>query len=310
MPINYTHKDNIEEYVADNITGINRKISDFKKANATNATNATYDETDIKDYLKSKLALELDDKKADMLARFSEYDYRKNKIEDVANEFIFYKKDIENIFIALVFEELQNDYSEDMCNAVMDSILEDSSLDEPQKRFIKKSLAEVVKKSLYMITKNGFQVNINNLNSGVMTANAGDSAQFLFLSRAILAGYNCSNVDVRSSRYDSVIDYKGMIFKVQVKGISGNTVSFKDRDRGGRGIDTHNERNIGRRITSEDCDIYVAMDKQVGLCYIIPMVDIDPWTDDEIKTVNVSELEEYLENWDVINRLYEERVGD
>ena len=72
----------------------------------------------------------------------------------------------------------------------------------------------------------------------------------LYTSRAILAGYNCSNVDVRSSRYDAVIDYKGMIFKVQVKGISGSTVSFKDRDRGGRGIDTHNDRNIGKRITS------------------------------------------------------------
>lgn len=156
-----------------------------------------------------------------------------------------------------------------------------------------------------MITKNGFQVNLNNINSGVMTANAGDSAQFLFVSRAILAGYNCSNVDVRSSRYDAVIDYKGMIFKVQVKGISGSTVSFKDRDRGGRGIDTHNNRNIGKRITSSDCDIYVAVDKQVGLCYIIPMVDIDEWDDDEIKSVNVKQLKQYLENWNEIQRLYE-----
>lgn len=301
MAINYTHKDNLGLYVSDNIEAINTKISDFKK---TNATQAVYDDIDIKDYLKNKLAEELPAVKNAMLAKFAGYGFQKNKIVDVANEFVFYKKDIENIFVSLVFEELQSDYGDAMCNEVTSGILNNSTLSDEKKRFIKKDLSEVVRKSTYMITKNGFQVNLNNINSGVMTANAGDSAQFLFVSRAILAGYNCSNVDVRSSRYDAVIDYKGMIFKVQVKGISGSTVSFKDRDRGGRGIDTHNERNIGKRITAKDCDIYVAVDKQVGLCYIIPMVDIDEWDDDAIKSVNVKQLEQYLENWNEIQRLY------
>lgn len=304
MAIDYTHKDDLGLYVSDNIEAINTKISDFKK---NNATQAVYDDIDIKEYLKNKLAEELPTVKNAMLARFAGYGFQKNKISDVANEFVFYKKDIENIFVSLVFEELQNDYGDAMCNGVTSGILDNSTLSDEKKRFLKKDLSEVVRKSTYMITKNGFQVNLNNINSGVMTANAGDSAQFLFVSRAILAGYNCSNVDVRSSRYDAVIDYKGMIFKVQVKGISGSTVSFKDRDRGGRGIDTHNDRNIGKRITSDDCDIYVAVDKQVGLCYIIPMVDIDAWDDDTIKSVNVKQLEQYLENWNEIERLYEMR---
>lgn len=53
MAINYTHKDNLGLYVSDNIEAINTKISDFKK---TNATQAVYDDIDIKDYLKNKLA--------------------------------------------------------------------------------------------------------------------------------------------------------------------------------------------------------------------------------------------------------------
>ena len=304
MAIDYTHKDDLGLYVSDNIEAINTKISDFKK---NNATQAVYDDIDIKEYLKNKLAEELPTVKNAMLVRFAGYGFQKNKISDVANEFVFYKKDIENIFVSLVFEELQNDYGDAMCNSVTSGILDNSTLSDEKKRFLKKDSSEVVRKSTYMITKDGFQVNLNNINSGVMTANAGDSAQFLFVSRAILAGYNCSNVDVRSSRYDAVIDYKGMIFKVQVKGISGSTVSFKDRDRGGRGIDTHNDRNIGKRITSADCDIYVAVDKQVGLCYIIPMVDVDQWDDDAIKSVNVKQLEQYLENWNEIERLYEMR---
>ena len=123
---------------------------------------------------------------------------------------------------------------------------------------------------------------------------------FLFLARAILAGYNCSNVDVRSSRYDAVIDKGGKLFRVQIKGISGNTVSIKDRDRGGRGIDSTNQHNKGKRITSKDCEIYVAVDRQTGICYIIPTTHIDKWTKDQ---KNVKDLAEYKENWKAIDEL-------
>ena len=163
-------------------------------------------------------------------------------------------------------------------------------------------VSSCVEKALYIALKNGFSLNINNVEEGVMTANAGDSAQFLFLARAILAGYNCSNVDVRSSRYDAIIDYKGKLFKIQIKGISGTTINFKDRDRGGRGIDTQNERNKGKRITLQDCDIYVAVDKQIGICYIIPMKDVDPmvWEKD---TMTLNEAQKYRENWHIIDDL-------
>ena len=87
--------------------------------------------------------------------------------------------------------------------------------------------------------------------------------------------------------------------------MSGNTVSFKDRDRGGRGIDTHNERNRGKRITSKDCDIYVAVDKQVGICYIIPMeFFVDKLDEKEIKSCNVGKLIRFRENWDIISEVY------
>ena len=126
----------------------------------------------------------------------------------------------------------------------------------------------------------------------------------MFLARAILAGYNCSNVDVRSSRYDAVIDYNGKLLRIQIKGVSSDAISFKDRDRGGQGIDHTHERNKGERITSKDCDIYVAVDKDVGLCYIIPMKDkIDPMKFEDIKRIKLSDLDEFRENWTVINEV-------
>ena len=150
---------------------------------------------------------------------------------------------------------------------------------------------------------NGFTVNINNIESGVMTANAGDSAEFIFVARAILAGFNCSSVDVRSSRYDAIIDHNDKLLRVQIKGISsGNSISFKDRDRGGQGIDHKHERNIGQRITSKDCDIYVAVDKQVGTCYIIPMSWADELDDQKYKGIKLTEVSQYKENWGVIKK--------
>jgi hypothetical protein len=85
-----------------------------------------------------------------------------------------------------------------------------------------------------------------------------------------------------------------------VKGISGSTLHFKDRDRGGVGIDHTNERNRGKRITSSDCDIYVAVDKQIGICYIIPVSKIDEWNVDH---KSLSDVAEYKENWQVIDDL-------
>ncbi|MCR2114221.1 DNA cytosine methyltransferase, partial [Campylobacter upsaliensis] len=47
------------------------------------------------------------------------------------------------------------------------------------------------------------------------------------------AGFNASSVDVRSSRYDAIVDYNGTLLRIQIKGITGGLISFKDRDRGG-----------------------------------------------------------------------------
>ena len=74
-------------------------------------------------------------------------------------------------------------------------------------------------KALYLALGNGFTNKRIDVNTGTKAANDGDSAQFLFLARAVLAGYTCSNVDVRSSRYDAVIDFNGHLLRVQVKGI-------------------------------------------------------------------------------------------
>ncbi|HIP62410.1 MAG TPA: hypothetical protein EYG98_07610 [Sulfurovum sp.] len=231
--------------------------------------------------------------------------YQKNKIKGIADKYGIKKTDLENFFNRKFFEEISKEVNLQTLSKSNIKLIEENISEENKNmfKFIKTKLKHILEKSLYITMTNGFPVNINNIKTGVMTANAGDSAEFIFVARAILAGFNCSSVDVRSSRYDAIIDYDNKLLRVQIKGMStGNTISFKDRDRGGQGIDHKHITNIGKRITSKDCDLYVAVDKQVGICYIIPMNFADNLSDEEYKRVKLSELEHYKENWDIVKQ--------
>ncbi len=230
--------------------------------------------------------------------------FKKKCIKEIAKKFNIKESELKKYYLLSFFKDISNrvDLLElsDKNIEIIKEYLDDESLIK-KFEFIKTDLRKILQKSLYIALNNGWSTNINHINSGIMTANAGDSAEFIFVARAILAGFNASSVDVRSSRYDAIVDYEGRLLRIQIKGIStGNTISFKDRDRGGQGIDHHHQRNIGKRITSKDCDIYVAVDKQVGICYIIPMYWADKLSDDECKNINISKISEFKENWNVL----------
>mgnify|MGYP004642216135 CR=1 FL=1 len=75
------------------------------------------------------------------------------------------------------------------------------------------------------------------------------------------------------------------------------------KNRGGQGIDHTHERNRGKRITRADCDIYVAVDKQVGICYLIPMSFADTLSDDECNKVRLEQVQNFKENWEIIKEV-------
>jgi len=233
-----------------------------------------------------------------------ENDYKKNSIKAIATKYNLSEAELKRYYQTKFFSDIAqvinlNDLSKINIDEI-EKILDTQTL-KNEFKFIKTDLRKIIEKSLYIAMTNGFSNNINHLESGIMTANAGDSAEFIFVARAILAGFNCSSVDVRSSRYDAIIDYNDKLLRVQIKGISSaNFISFKDRDRGGQGIDHKHERNIGQRITSKDCDIYVAVDKQVGICYIIPMDWADKLSAEKCKNIKLSEISRYKENWNII----------
>ena len=254
----------LEQFVKENITAFNTKPRGFK--------NSLFNEMQIKDYLKKRFREKCENEafKEKILKDFANLSYQKSKIINLANQEILYKNDLlhfleRQIFLD-IFKGLDLEQLKDKSLAYIKQ-----NTDELQFKFIQSKLSKILEKALFLASMDGFSANLLQINSGVMISNAGDSAEFLFVARAILAGFNASSVDVRSSRYDAIVDYNGTLLRIQIKGITGGLLSFKDRDRGGEGIDYKHQSNQGKRITSKDCDIYAAVDKQVGICYLIPM---------------------------------------
>lgn len=302
LDVNYSRKDNIENFIEDNILHINNHIGCFTN-DACKSAGLSFSSSDIKAYLHEKFVSELtcDESLKDALWReFESKRFAQKKIKEIAIEHIYYESDIAELFERRAFEEFSSQDENKIVQLILSEITSKTVASKEEQRYYASVVRPTIEKALFWAFRNGFPTNLNNMESGLMTANAGDSAQFLFLARAILAGYNCSNVDVRSSRYDAVIDQNDKLFRVQIKGITSGTISFKDRNRGGKGIDSKNERNQGKRITSKDCDIYVAVDKQFGICYIIPTNKIDEWN---VDSKSVKELIEYKENWKIIDQL-------
>lgn len=283
----------LEQFVKENITAFNAKPRGFK--------NSLFNEMQIKDYLKKRFREKCENEafKEKILKDFANLSYQKSKIIDLANQETLYKNDLlhfleRQIFLD-IFKGLDLEQLKDKSLAYIKQ-----NTDELQFKFIQSKLSKILEKALFLASMDGFSANLLQINSGVMISNAGDSAEFLFVARAILAGFNASSVDVRSSRYDAIVDYNGTLLRIQIKGITGGLISFKDRDRGGQGIDYKHQSNQGKRITSKDCDIYAAVDKQVGICYLIPMSFADSLNDKECEKVRLEQISLYKENWGII----------
>lgn len=289
----------IEDFVKLNINKINTSISSFKDAN----TNE-YIDVDIKNYLQEKLGKDLQNQTTEylLLNELKGHNFVKTKILDIANKFVLYKPHLEKYFQATVFKNVFAKVNiEDLANKTVEFINAEPNVNDLEIKFIKSNLKNLVSKCLYVASQGGFTADLQHTDYGLRVANEGDSAQFFFIARAMLAGFNCSNVDVRSSRYDAIVDFNSKLIRIQVKGITaGSNISFFDRDRGGQGIDHTHERNRGQRITKADCDIYVAVDKQVGTCYLIPMSFADELDAEDAKNVKLTEVAKYLERWQTI----------
>ena len=199
-----------------------------------------------------------------------------------------------------VFKKLENKTNlEDIKNSMILHLSADGEDQFQGFRFIKDNLNKDIDQFLPYILRDGFAQDYSGLEIGTNSSNEGDGAEHLFVAKAMIAGFNCSVVDIGSSKYDAVIEDKnGDLLKVQIKSYGKNgSFSRKGRDRGGQGIDSSNKSNEGTLVTSQNCDILAAVNKSNGEIFIFCKDEIDNLP----VTIKRSDYPENWENWAKIN---------
>ena len=139
----------------------------------------------------------------------------------------------------------------------------------------------------------------------------GAADENIFQGRASKAGFYCFFKVWRDMPYDAVLDYKNVLYRVEVKGSSGNNFDVTRGTRSGQQIKKGSSRK--RHLTREDCDFAVGVDSNTGECYIIPedIVEVIGTT-----TLRKKTLKDFKEKWGLFmfdsenNILSEEQVRD
>lgn len=323
MKINFSNyqKGRLELFINDNIKLINTKINDFSGKKIQKLIGEKlfkeigFTSTEIQIELSKRFCNIINNdiilaelkEKIEKVSAENKKDLEE-KLTDIANDYFLYSKDIERFYKSLVLEKMRLQLNKTYIKKITDLIFKDFELTENEKLITYDDIKEMVNDYMILTFNGGFSQNIQFNEAGLKNANEGDSSQFLFVSRAILAGFNCSNVDLRSSKYDAVIDYNGEILRVQVKGRKSerDSIPLSGRPRGGEGNDTSANRNKPQFIREEDCDVYVSINKKTGICYIIPTYITEPYVQDAIKNgkkqVNFpkEEAKKYCENWNIL----------
>jgi hypothetical protein len=117
----------------------------------------------------------------------------------------------------------------------------------------------------------------------------------LVAARALKHGFIAFFKLWSDTKYDMVVDAEGVLFRVQIKGTSSESVAFKAPQRGGV---QQPKKKPPRFYTREDCDVIVGVNALNGDCYVVP---IDYATATGKASANFDDLENFRERWDFLS---------
>lgn len=115
------------------------------------------------------------------------------------------------------------------------------------------------------------KINITGLDkAGTYRSLSGAASENAFIAAASTAGFFCFYKVWRDMPYDAIVDYNGVLYRVEVKGSAGNNF---DISRGGRSGKEHNKSapSSKRPINRDDCDFVVCVDTNTNECYVVPV---------------------------------------
>jgi hypothetical protein len=137
--------------------------------------------------------------------------------------------------------------------------------------------------------------NIAELASGNYRSIAGYAAESLVIGRAMQCGYNLFFKAWRDSPYDGVLDYQGVLFRVEIKGTRADSFSVTSGGRSGAQIDREAE-NREHILRKEDVDFLLGVNNLNGDCYLIPSEVLQIFN---MQQLQFSKLDLFKEKWGI-----------
>ena len=115
------------------------------------------------------------------------------------------------------------------------------------------------------------KANITGLDKdGTYRSLSGAANENIFIGRASAAGFFCFFKVWRDMPYDAILDYKGTLYRIEVKGSAGNSFDISRGGRSGQQID-RSAGSLKRPINRNDCYFVVCIDTNTNDCYIVPV---------------------------------------
>lgn len=152
---------------------------------------------------------------------------------------------------------------------------------------------------------------LDKIKNGTFRSLNGAADENVFIGRASKAGFFCFYKVWRDMPYDAIIDYKGILYRVEVKGSSGTSFNVTRGSRAGQQINKSVAKSRTRLLSRDDCDFVVAVDSNNGDCYIIPE---DIILIIENQNLSKNAVSPFLEKWNLLmhneNGLTEEQTRD
>lgn len=139
-------------------------------------------------------------------------------------------------------------------------------------------------------------VNIGKMSDGSFRSLAGYASESLVVGRAMLCGYIIFVKAWRDSKYDAVLDANGSLFRIEIKGTSGDkTISTSSGARSGEQI-SRDAESRERPLSKIDCDWLIATTSMDSHCWVIPIEFIEILG---LLSISLSDLEKFKEKWDI-----------
>jgi len=141
--------------------------------------------------------------------------------------------------------------------------------------------------------------NISGRPQGTNRSITGYGAESLIIGRALLCGYNLFFKAWRDSKYDAVLEADKILFRLEFKGTSTESLTLTSGGRSGKQI-KKTAASREKVLSTEDSEILIGIDSACGVCWVIPTEVVKVLGKRQIATRHI---DFFREKWGVLNYL-------